>query len=261
MVLYFTGTGNSRYAAQIIARICDDELVSMNDIMRARYKNEADAQREFISEKPFVFVCPTYSWNLPQVVKEFIGDSMFGGSREAYFYITCGHSTGPCTQDAAALCKEINMDFRGLSSVKMPENFITLFDSSSYDDAVGILAAAVSQIESAARLIACGREITDPNAKDAPKSFTNNFVKLFYRRYMNDSKFTVDKKKCISCGSCESICPLANVRISDGYPTWNGRCTQCMGCIGICPTDAISCGKASEKRRRYYLDEYGRQKI
>ena len=34
MVLYFTGTGNSRYAASLLADALDDELISLNDIMR-----------------------------------------------------------------------------------------------------------------------------------------------------------------------------------------------------------------------------------
>ena len=35
MVLYFTGTGNSRYIAQHIAEAIDDELLSMNDRIKA----------------------------------------------------------------------------------------------------------------------------------------------------------------------------------------------------------------------------------
>ena len=31
MVLYFTGTGNSRYIAQRIAKALSDQLLSMND--------------------------------------------------------------------------------------------------------------------------------------------------------------------------------------------------------------------------------------
>ena len=31
MILYFSGTGNSRYAAQYIGNIIGDEIVSIND--------------------------------------------------------------------------------------------------------------------------------------------------------------------------------------------------------------------------------------
>lgn len=30
MILYFSGTGNSRYAAKKIAEVCDDEIISIN---------------------------------------------------------------------------------------------------------------------------------------------------------------------------------------------------------------------------------------
>ena len=36
MILYFSGTGNSRYAAQELNRFLKDELVSMNREMRRR---------------------------------------------------------------------------------------------------------------------------------------------------------------------------------------------------------------------------------
>ena len=35
MILYFTGTGNSRYIAERIAVALDDELLSMNDRIKA----------------------------------------------------------------------------------------------------------------------------------------------------------------------------------------------------------------------------------
>ena len=35
MILYFSGTGNSRYVAQRIAEALGDELLSMNDRIKA----------------------------------------------------------------------------------------------------------------------------------------------------------------------------------------------------------------------------------
>ena len=37
MVLYFTGTGNSRHIAERIAHALGDELVSLNDRIKANY--------------------------------------------------------------------------------------------------------------------------------------------------------------------------------------------------------------------------------
>ena len=47
MVLYFSGTGNSRFAAQQLAGLVDDELVSINCHLRQRILDPYNAQYAF----------------------------------------------------------------------------------------------------------------------------------------------------------------------------------------------------------------------
>ena len=56
MIVYYTGTGNSRFAAAAVQRVLNDECVNVFDYIKNRKKGS------FTSEKPYVFVCPTYSW-------------------------------------------------------------------------------------------------------------------------------------------------------------------------------------------------------
>ena len=259
MVLYFTGTGNSRYAASILSRITGDEMVSMNDVIRQRITDPYIAKYAFDSERPFVFVCPTYCWRIPRVVEQFIRDSRFTGCREAYFYLTCGSSTGDAAKHAEELCRQVELEFMGLSSVLMPENYITMFSAPSIDDAHGILRAAVAPIESAARLIELRKPIEDANGNGETGAFGTKLNGLFYKLFVKDKKFKATSA-CNGCGHCERICPLANITVEDSTPKWHGNCTQCMACIASCPTRAIEYGMASKGKRRYYLTPDGRQK-
>ena len=136
MVLYFSGTGNSRFAAQQLAQVCEDELVSINRHLRQRILDPYNAQYVFESDSPFIIVCPTYCWNIPRVVETFLKESRFLGSRRIYFVLTCGSGTGKAAEHAKEICREISMDFCGLASVRMPENFITLFRAPEADEAV-----------------------------------------------------------------------------------------------------------------------------
>ena len=133
MILYFTGTGNSRYIAQELANLCSDELVSINRHMRQRNMDPYNAQYAFESDLPFVVVCPTYCWHVPKVVEEFLRDSRFLGSHDMYFLLTCGSGTGQAYSHAKEICKELDMNYMGLSSILMPENFITLFHAPDAD--------------------------------------------------------------------------------------------------------------------------------
>lgn len=259
MVLYYTGTGNSRYAASVIAAQTGDELISMNDIMRERIKNPYAARYNLDSERPFVFVCPTYCWCMPRVVEKFIRDSRLTGSRDVYFFLTCGSDTGSASKHAEALCEELGYNFMGLGSVKMPENYITMFDSPSYDEAHGIIRAAHSQIESAGRLINFSKPISDTNAGQGLRSQLTKLGDIFYKFFVNDKKYYVTDD-CIGCGRCTEICPLANISIEDDEPVWHGNCTQCMACISICPKNAIEYGRKAKGKRRYYLYADGSQK-
>ena len=62
MVLYFTGTGNSRYIAERIAKALDDELFSINDRIKADSREAVDTGSRV------VIVAPTYAWRLPVIV-------------------------------------------------------------------------------------------------------------------------------------------------------------------------------------------------
>jgi ferredoxin len=257
MILYFTGTGNSRFIAQQLASHCQDQLVSMNRLMRQRILDPYNAQYAFESDKPLVVVCPTYCWHIPRVVEQFLKESRFPGNPKLYFVLTCGSSTGKAEDHARRIAHEISLEFCGLSSIRMPENFITLFHAPEADEAVGMIRAAMPLAESIARQILSGRPVSDSlSGPPMPEFLTRGF----YRLFVHDRKFFV-KENCIGCTACAKLCPMVNITMQDGRPVWNGNCTQCQACIGVCPVDAIEFGRRTRKKRRYYLFADGRQKF
>ena len=45
--------------------------------------------------------------------------------------------------------------------------------------------------------------------------------------------------ECISCGACESECPVSAISAGDGkYVIDPELCTDCGACAGVCPVDA-----------------------
>lgn len=43
MIVYFSGTGNSRYAAQMIADACDDKLIDAGEYIEEEGKNHCSS--------------------------------------------------------------------------------------------------------------------------------------------------------------------------------------------------------------------------
>ena len=103
MILYYTGTGNSRHLARILAEKLGDELVSAAELIREGRTGD------FRSEKPWVFVCPTYGWQIPHIFRDFIREASFSGSREAWFVMNCGSEIGNGAQGIQTLCDEKNL--------------------------------------------------------------------------------------------------------------------------------------------------------
>lgn len=247
MVFYFSGTGNSQLAAKQIAAEIDDEVVSISQCLREK-------KEIFSSQRPLVIVAPTYAWRIPKVVEHWIRRTVFTGSQDAYFVLTCGDDCGNATAYAKALCAAKGLRFCGLAPVVMPENYLALFPTPDEAEAQAILARATSQIDALAAPIRAGKPFPENKTSFADKLKSGPVNPLFYRFCVSDKGFSASEG-CISCGLCARRCPLSNITIENKKPKWHGNCTHCMACIGGCPTRAIEYKKNSKGRPRYYIME------
>ena len=85
MIVYFSGTGNSRHVALRLA-----ELVKDGQTLDAGRCIRSDERPVLESEAPYVFVCPTYAWRIPRIFEKFLRGAEFTGNDRVYFVMTCG---------------------------------------------------------------------------------------------------------------------------------------------------------------------------
>ena len=116
MILYFSGTGNSRYAAEFLAQALGDQAEDVGIWIKEGRKGE------FHADLPWVIVAPTYGWQLPHVLMEFLQTAEFSGSQMAYFVMTCGGDIGNAAQSIQSLCRKKGLTYQGVLEVVMPEN-------------------------------------------------------------------------------------------------------------------------------------------
>ena len=88
MVLYFTGTGNSRYLARCIAEGLEMPLYDLNACIKAGDTAPVQTGRDV------VLVTPTYAWRIPRVVSEWLDKTALTGAERIWFVMDCGSEIG-----------------------------------------------------------------------------------------------------------------------------------------------------------------------
>jgi len=245
MIIYFSATGNSKYVAKRFAEALDDEIIDAGVWIKKRKAGH------FRSEKPWVFVAPTYAWRMPRLVERFLLASTFDGSTEAYFVLTSGDGSGGAGFKCHQLAEKLIFNYCGLLQVVMPENYIMMFSAPEQEKALAIIDKAEAVIDEGIALVKQGKtfDLTYGGIKGAILSGAINIV--FYKFAIKADPFYATDA-CTSCGICEKLCPMNNIALSSyGKPVWGKECTHCSACLNHCPVGAIEYGKKTAGKTRY----------
>ena len=247
MILYFSGTGNSKYVAQRIANALDDTLLSMNDRIKA---NDVSAIE---TDERLVIVTPTYVWRIPHIVLGWLLNTKLTGAKQVWFVMTCGGEIGNADKYNRALCRAKGWDCMGTAQIVMPENYIAMFGVPQPDEARSIVRRAEPDINRAIAARKAGQPFA-PTRNNLYDRFMSGPVNpIFYSCFVKAKAFTVSDA-CIGCGQCVRRCPTNAITLNSGKPVWGTDCTHCMACICYCPTEAIEYGKKSRGKPRYHFE-------
>lgn len=250
MILYFSGTGNSRYVAEVIGRRLGDKVISLNDLLRRGRRSR------FTSDKRFVIVCPIYVSRMPLELEQYLMKCRFEGTRDIWFVFTCAGGMGGAWRYCRTLAARKNLIYHGTGCLIMPTNYVVLMNVIPKDQAEEQARLLLPEVIRIADTIAEGGELTS-SAKVRRWTHSSDWAEFFHRLLIRDRLFHADSK-CIGCGKCAMICPRGDIYMEDGRPHWQGRCMHCMACISACPVKAINYGHLTQKRNRYYLMDEGK---
>ncbi|MBO4458704.1 MAG: 4Fe-4S dicluster domain-containing protein [Butyrivibrio sp.] len=244
MVLFFSGTGNSKFVAQKVAEILNDEARDISDYLKRKQIPD------FTEDGVYVFVAPSYVSAPARAMIDFIDQATFPEGIKVYFLITCVASMGVSPEVAKRLSEKKGFKYMGSAQIDMPQNYIIYFKTKEADENFKIINNAIPQIENVAIQIKKGEKFKEKNNRRLELLFTDLVGDLYYKFFMKTKKFTVSDE-CISCGKCAVVCPFGNIKVEAGKPVWGDECTHCMGCINSCPKEAIEYGKGTVGKPRY----------
>ncbi len=243
MIYYFSGTGNSKWVAKLLAEELGEEALDI----AAFLKNPQPIRIRANGALGIVF--PVYAWGAPGIVRRFLSCLCIEPGAFCYAVCTCGDETG-CAIRHIKKCVPLSSAY----SLQMPNNYIILYDVDDEQTMRCKLDTARARIPEIAADIRQKKPVYAIHRGSLPRLKTALVYPMFNAFAMNAKPFYAENS-CTSCGLCALICPTDTISMIEGKPSWGNACEQCMGCINRCPVRAIQYGGYTKNKIRYYFAE------
>ena len=251
MILYFTGTGNTRACALALAKQLGDEAL----MMPAPWLRQPKSAIIQVPDSRLIVMFPTYCWGVPPVVARLLehGHFRFKPDTEAWMVTTCGDDIGCTAMQWRTLMTARGFTVREAFSVQMPNTYVSMkgFDVDSPEVEKAKIDAMPARIAQIAQTIAGGKSVSDDVVTGKWAWAKSHIIRPWFNRYKTSaSKFWVTEE-CTNCGLCAARCPLENIIPGNGHPEWGRNCAQCLRCYHLCPHHAIRYDNATDGKGQY----------
>lgn len=244
MVFYFTGTGNSEYAARKLA--LDEPVISIAECVQNKKYHFTVSNGERLG-----FVFPVYFFGVPMLVDKFLKRLEISIPKRAYTYVaaTCGGHTGSACESFGKLLGKKGLSLDASFSVAMVDNYVLMYKLPGDKKRAQILEQADGSLEEIKRRIQ-RKESGDFNRlKGFLAPVVSRTAYSIYVHGRKTDKFTVEES-CTGCGLCAFVCPIQAIAMEDRHPVWEKeRCVQCLSCLHRCPVKAINYGRSRNNGR------------
>ena len=286
MIFYFSGTGNTKWAASKLAAATREDLISIAPYMRADDSSHNLAEPFILKENERLgFVFPVHGWRVPKLVREFIGkikilrepsdasaenkakaDDSLKNRPFTYCVCTAGDSIGLTIENLNEVIS-LNPSLQALGitevsssySLIMPESYIGLpfMDVDPKEREIRKKENAAQELAVVCEEIFDRKEGINRLVKGPiPWFFTKVVGGFFENVLITDKRFHVEKDRCVKCGICANVCPVGDIKGGHGeYPVWlhHKDCLTCFTCYHHCPHHAIEFGNQTQKKGQYYF--------
>ena len=291
MIFYFSGTGNTKWAASKLAAATREDLISIAPYMRADDSSHNLAEPFILKENERLgFVFPVHGWRVPKLVREFISkmkiqrepiqrepsdataenkakaDDSLKNRPFAYCVCTAGDSIGLTIENLnKVISQNPSLQALGITEVSssysliMPESYIGLpfMDVDPKEREIRKKENAAQELAVVCEEIFDRKEGINRLVKGPiPWFFTKVVGGFFENVLITDKRFHVEKDRCVKCGICANVCPVGDIKGGHGeYPVWlhHKDCLTCFTCYHHCPHHAIEFGNQTQKKGQYYF--------
>ena len=247
---FFTGTGNSYWAAKYIASLAADESIDSKVI--AIDKLPASQVPPGSSGSLTGFVFPTHGFSLPWYMLKFFLRYPRGKGRVFLVNNRAGMKMGklftPGISGIAVHLPLIILLLKGYSvagtmPLDTPSNWISVHPGLKLKVIDSIFRRREKDLRRLWEGISSGKRFFPLKyilaiPLDIALVPVSVMYMLFGRLILARSYFS--DENCDGCTICAERCPVGAISMKKGKPYWSYRCESCMRCSNICPKKSVN---------------------
>ena len=268
MIFYFSGTGNSKWAAESLAGLLHEKTADISVL-----NFESDDNKKYMEEiaqgikndEYIGFVFPVYAWGAPEIVIDFakklkkysgngknLGNAADNPEGNAFTFAlaTCGEEAGYALKNFSKI-----IPLKSSYSLVMPNNYVVGSDLEDEETVVSMLKQAQKDISLMGEELGTKKEVYRVH-EGSGAGLKSGLVNFGFNKFARSTKSFYTTDACTGCGLCAKNCPACTITMENNRPVWGEQCYQCLKCINCCPAAAIQYGKATETRGRYTIEKY-----
>lgn len=234
--IYFSGTGNSKYAVELFCKQYDKEAKA--------FSIEDDNVIQAVEQEGIlVFAYPVQYSTVPKILRDFISDNKeLWKDKKVFVIATMGLFCGDGAGVLGRLLQKCGAEILGGLHLRMPDS---ISDEKvlkrPLEKNKELVRKAEEKILKTVSLVKSGKPPQEGiGISYRMAGFFGQRLYFGHKTKNYSDKLRIDEDRCIGCGKCERLCPMHNIKVIDKKVVQNNQCTMCYRCINNCPKQAMT---------------------
>jgi ferredoxin len=241
IIFYFSGTGNSKYAAELFAGEMNCKCHSIEE--------EIDFETLIKSAETTAFCYPNYFSRVPRIMRLFVQKyaELLSG-KKLIIFCTQYIFSGDCARAFTGLLPKKHAQIIYAEHFFMPSN---VFPVSVNPEKIKNRA-----VKTRRKMQKVCENIKRGKVKKRGFNPLSRLLGLPQAGLVPGAEKRADKsvkitQDCTNCGLCVSACPMKNLVSEKEQITHKNNCTICYRCVNLCPKKAITIGFHGKVKKQY----------